>query len=177
MNMNQDYHLTALAQPAGGWANPRAAQLTEQVILDGVQSQLSLPPGVKLTVEAATDLGPGLFRIAHDYRAEVEGEHVAKAEALDAALRQIGLLGVNFVVDHVIDYTLQYAVAGGGGGLVAGSKNQNLAPVLAIGGMVLGGLLGHATRRVEPVYRLQRDRWGKWQIWELGDASGSPELS
>ena len=177
MNMNQDYHLTALAQPAGGWANPRAAQLTEQLILDGVQSQLSLPPGVKLTVEAASDLGPGLFRVAHDYRAEVEGEHVAKAEALHVALRQIGLIGVDFLVDHVIDYTLQYAVAGGGGGFVAGSRNENLAPILVIGGMVLGGLLGHATRRVEPVYRLRRDRWGQWQIWDLGDTSGSPELS
>lgn len=173
--MNQDYRLTALAQPAGGWANPHAAQLTEQVILDGVQSQLILPPGVKMTVEAASDLGPGLFRVAHDYRAEVEREHVAKAEALDAALRQIGLLGADFVVEHVIDYTVQYALAGGGGGLVAGSKNENLAPVLAIGGMVLGGLLGHATRRVESAYRLQRNRWGQWQMWNLADASASPE--
>jgi hypothetical protein len=175
--MNQDYRITAQVQPANGWVNPRAAQLMEGIVLDWVQSQIGLPPGVRLTVEAATDLAPGVFRIAHDYRAEVEGEHVAKAEAIDRAVRQIEMVGVDFVVEHVIDYTLQYALAGGGGGLVVGSKNENLAPVLAIGGMVLGGLLGRATRRVEPAYRLQRDRWGQWQIWELGDASGSPELS
>jgi hypothetical protein len=175
--MNQDYRITAQVQPANGWANPRAAQLTERIVLDWVQSQIGLPPGVRLTVEAATDLGPGIYRIAHNYRAEVEGEHVAKAEALDAAVRQIGLLGVDFVVEHVIDYTVQYALAGGGGGLIAGSETENLAPILAIGGMVIGGLVGHATRRVEPAYRLQRNRWGQWQMWELGDASGSPELS
>ncbi|HUY57515.1 MAG TPA: hypothetical protein VMV12_06775 [Candidatus Micrarchaeaceae archaeon] len=175
--MNQDYRITAQVQPANGWVNPRAAQLTEGIVLDWVQSQIGLPPGVKLTVEAATDLGPGVYRIAHNYRAEVEGEHVTKAEALDAAVRQIGLLGVDFLVDHVIDYTLQYALAGGGSGLAAGSKTENLAPILAIGGMVIGGLVGYATRRVEPAYRLQRDRWGQWQIWGLGDASGSPELS
>ena len=175
--MNQDYRIAAQVRPANGWANPRAAQLTERIVLDWVQSQIGLPPGVRLTVEAATDLGPGVYRIAHSYRAEVEGEHVAKAEALDAAVRQIGLLGVDFVVEHVIDYTVQYALAGGGGGLIAGREAENLAPILAIGGMVIGGLVGYATRRVAPAYRLQRDRWGQWQIWGLGDASSSPELA
>ncbi|MGC2164149.1 MAG: hypothetical protein WA634_19795 [Silvibacterium sp.] len=173
--MNQDYRITAHVQPDSGWANPGAGQLTEEIVLDWVQSQIELPPGVKLTVEAATDLGPGIYRIAHTYRADVEGEHLAKAEALDAAVRQIGLLGVDFLVDHIIDYTLQYALAGCGGGVAAGSKAGNLAPILAIGGMVIGGFIGYATRRVEPAYRLQRDRWGQWQIWGLGDAPGSPE--
>jgi hypothetical protein len=170
--MNQDYRITAQVQPASGWANPTAGQLT-----DWVQSQIELPPGVKLTVEAATDLGPGIYRIAHNYRAEVEGEHVAKAEAIATAVHQIGLLGVDFLVEHVIDYTIQYALAGGGGGLIAGSETENLAPILTIGGMLIGGLVGYATRRVAPAYRLQRERWGQWQIWGLGDASSSPELA
>jgi hypothetical protein len=172
--MNQDYRITAQVQPANGWVKPRAAQLTERIVLDWVQSQIELPPGVKLTVEAATDLGPGIYRISHNYRAEVEGEHVAKAEAIDTAARQIGLMGSDFLVEHVIDYTLQVALAGGGGGLLAGSKNENLAPILALGGMLLGGLVGHYARKTEPAFRLARNHRGQWEIWRIETAPDSP---
>ena len=175
--MNHDYRITAQVQPTNRWWDPRLAQLTDEAVLGWVQSQIGLTPGAKLTVQAATDLGPGIFRVAHNYRAEVDDEHVARAEAIDAAVRQIGLMGVDFVVEHIVDYTLQYALAGGGGGLAAGSKAQNLAPVLAIGGMVIGGLVGHATRRAESAYRLQRNWFGQWQIWRLGPALGMPEFS
>jgi hypothetical protein len=173
--MNHDYRITAQVQPAIGWANPRAAQLTETIILDWVQSQIGLPPGVRLTVEAATDLGPGIYRIAHNYRAEVDGEHVAKAVAIDTAARQIGLMGSDFLVEHVIDYTLQVAMVGGGGGLLAGSKNENLAPILALGGMLLGGLVGHNARKTQPAFRLARNHRGQWEMWRIETAPATPQ--
>lgn len=130
-----------------------------------------------MTVQAATDLGLGIFRVAHNYRAEVDDEHVARAEAIDAAVRQIGLMGVDFVVEHVVDYTLQYALAGGGGGLAAGSKVESLAPFLAIGGMVLGGLVGHYARKTEPAFRLACNHRGRWEMWRIETAPATPQYT